>query len=75
MAPNYPTANANGSSYRVLVNPGSQQAQMRSLYPDAFPTNYQGRSLWQIGRFSTQENAQKALQELAGYGVTGAIVP
>lgn len=66
---------ARQSTFRVLVNPGNQQEQVRSRYPDAFATNYQGRSLWQIGRFSSQENAQKALNDLSGLGVQGIIVP
>jgi hypothetical protein len=69
------SAIANQSSYRVLVNPGNQQEQVRSRYPDAFATSYQGRSLWQIGRFSSPENAQKALSDLSNLGVQGIIVP
>jgi len=69
------SAIANQSSYRVLVNPGNQPDQVRSRYPDAFSTSYKGRSLWQIGRFSSQENAQKALNDLSVLGVQGIIVP
>jgi hypothetical protein len=69
------SAIANQSSYRVLVNPGNQPDQVRSRYPDAFSTAYKGRSLWQIGRFSSQENAQKALNDLSVLGVQGIIVP
>ncbi len=64
-------------SYRVMVSTktGSQQTQVRSLYPDAFPTSYNGRSLWQIGRFSSRENAQQAQQSLESRGLSAIIVP
>ena len=50
-------------SYRVMVEAKntSQEAQVRSLYPDAFPTVYNGQSLLQVGVFSSQENADKTL--------------
>jgi cell division protein FtsN len=66
---------ANQSSFRVLVNPGNQKDEVRSRYPDAFATQYQGRSLWQIGRFNSQENAEKALDDLSNLGIQGIIVP
>lgn len=63
--------------YRVMVdvNSQSQQAQVKSLFPDAFPTSYSGRSLWQVGLFSTRENAQNALQSLENRGLSAIIVP
>ncbi|MGK7933221.1 MAG: DUF3747 domain-containing protein [Microcystaceae cyanobacterium] len=63
--------------YRVLVSAmnSQQQAQVKGLYPDAFPTTYQGRSLWQIGRFSTRENAEMALRGFENRGISGLIIP
>ncbi len=65
------------SNYRVLIEARSknQQDQMKSLYPDAFPTNYNGRSLWQIGVFSTRTNADTALNSLTSMGLKGMVVP
>ncbi len=62
--------------YRVMVTArgSSQQSQVRSLYPDAFPTSYKGRSLWQIGVFSNQDNAQQALQSLENLGLEGVMI-
>jgi hypothetical protein len=63
--------------YRVLVSAtnSQQQAQVKGLYPDAFPTTYQGRSLWQIGRFSNRENAETALRGFENRGISGLIIP
>lgn len=62
--------------YRVMAaaKDGSQQTQMRSLYPDAFPSSYQGKSMWQVGVFSSRENAEKALESLEKIGLEGLIV-
>ncbi len=64
-------------SYRVMVeaNNTSQEAQVRSLYPDAFPTVYNGQSLLQVGVFSSQENADKTLRTLKDMGLSGIIAP
>ena len=52
--------------YRVMVQAynSSQQQQVRTLYPDAFKTRHRGQSVWQIGVFSSRENAITALQTL-----------
>ncbi len=65
------------TGYRVLVNASTnnQRTQVKNLYPDAFPTRYQGRSLWQIGLFSTRENAEKALADFKNQGISGLIIP
>ena len=67
----------NSQSLRVLALTATpfQQQQVRSLYPEAFNTNYRGQRALQIGRFSSQENAQQALQNLQGVGIQGMIVP
>ncbi|MGK7877031.1 MAG: DUF1565 domain-containing protein [Xenococcaceae cyanobacterium] len=62
-------------SYRVMVERNiSQEAQLLWLYPDAFPTVYKGQSMLEIGVFSSQENAEKTLQELKNLGLSGIIV-
>jgi hypothetical protein len=63
-------------SYRVMVlaDNRSQQEQLRSLYPDAFPTRYAGQSLWQIGVFSTRDNADTALQSVQSLGLQGKVI-
>ncbi|GBF79863.1 DUF3747 domain-containing protein [Aphanothece sacrum] len=63
--------------YRVIVaaNDRNQQEQLRSLYPDAFPTSYNGRAMWQVGLFSSRENAQKAYQSLENEGLRAIILP
>lgn len=65
------------AGYRVLVEARdrSQQTEVKRVYPDAFQTKYQGRSLWQIGLFSTRQNAESALQGFENQGITGLIIP
>ncbi|GFE70620.1 DUF3747 domain-containing protein [Chroococcus sp. FPU101] len=62
--------------YRVIgaASNSTQQKQLRSLYPDAFPTSYKGRSVWQIGVFSNQDKAQQALQSLMDAQIKGQII-
>jgi hypothetical protein len=64
------------SNYRVLIEAAnsSQQKQLRSLYPDSFQTVYQGRSMWQVGVFTTWDNADKALQSAKNVGLEGLIL-
>jgi O-acetylhomoserine/O-acetylserine sulfhydrylase-like pyridoxal-dependent enzyme len=63
-------------SYRVMVQADnrSQQNQLRSLYPEAFSTRYGGQSLWQIGVFSSRNNADSALQSVESLGLQGKII-
>jgi hypothetical protein len=58
----------------VAASNSSQQRQVRSLYPDAFPTSYKGRSLWQVGVFSSRDNAETALQSLQSLGLEAIII-
>lgn len=62
--------------FRVIgaASNSTQQKQLRSLYPDAFPTSYKGRSVWQIGVFSSQDKAQQALQSLTEAQIKGQII-
>ena len=64
-------------NYKVMVEAAdaSQATRVRSLYPDAFSAVYEGRSLLQIGVFSSRDNADKALQSLENQGLTGVLVP
>ena len=67
----------NSRGYRVMVaaNNSNQKARVRSLYPDAFPTSYNGRSMWQVGLFSSRNNAEKAHQSLQNAGLRAIILP
>ena len=62
--------------YRVIVEikNNSQQEKVRSIYPEAFSTVYNGRSIVQIGVFNTQENAGVALETLKNNGLTGIML-
>lgn len=63
-------------SYRVVVAVGNSQdkTRVRSLFPEAFSTSYQGRSMLQVGLFSDKSNAQKAEQSLRSIGLTPIII-
>lgn len=58
----------------VQADNRSQQEKLRSLYPDAFPIRHRGQSFWQIGVFSSRENADSALQSLQNFGFAGNVV-
>jgi len=62
--------------YRVLVETSNsgQQAQVRSLYPDAFRTVYQGKTMLQVGAFSQRGKADKASRSLADLGLISHIL-
>ena len=67
---------ARASQYKVIVEARNsyQESQVRSLYPDAFRTNYNGRSMLQVGVFSTRQNAQQVLQTLKRAGLGALII-
>ncbi len=67
---------ARSSQYKVIVEARNsyQESQVRSLYPDAFRTNYKGRSMLQVGVFSTRQNAQQVLQNLKRAGLGALII-
>ncbi len=67
----------NSRGYRVIVaaNNSSQQVRVRSLYPEAFPTSHNGRSMWQVGLFSSRNNAEKAHRTLENAGLRAIIIP
>ena len=63
-------------SYRVIVevSNSSQESQVRSLYPEAFSTVHQGKSMLQVGRFSQRQNAEDTLQNIQNLGWEGMIL-
>ncbi|MDJ0602047.1 MAG: DUF3747 domain-containing protein [Crocosphaera sp.] len=63
-------------SYRVMVAANSRrdQSRVRSLFPEAFSTSYQGRSMLQVGLFSDKDNAQKAERSLKSIGLQPIII-
>ena len=62
--------------YKVLVETNSdfQQQQVRSLYPEAFPTVYQGRTALQVGAFSNWSKAKRARRNLEDLGLNSHIL-
>ena len=68
-------SNSGRKGFKVVIEAktDSDRSKIRSLYPDAFPTSYKGRSVWQIGAFSSRDKAENALQTLAP--LRGSIVP
>ncbi|MEO0846301.1 MAG: DUF1565 domain-containing protein [Cyanobacteria bacterium J06648_1] len=57
--------------YKVLVEvlDEGEANEVRSLYPEAFPTIYQGESWLQVGAFSNWDKAKRAEQNLANLGL------
>ncbi len=62
--------------YKVLVETKNehQKRQVRSLYPEAFPTVYQGRMALQVGAFSNWGKAQRARRNLEDLGLNSHIL-
>lgn len=61
--------------YRVVVNASSERVQslVQSIVPSAFVTSIGGRSLMQVGAFSSRSNAEQAVQILNDNGLTAVI--
>ncbi|MDY7049177.1 MAG: DUF3747 domain-containing protein [Microcystis panniformis WG22] len=68
-------SNSGRQGFKVVIEAKteSDRSKVRSIYPDAFPTSYKGRSVWQIGAFSSRDKAENALQSLAP--LRGSIIP
>ncbi len=68
--------NAPAIRYRVLaeISNSSQQAKVRSLFPDAFRTVYQGKTMLQVGAFSQRSKAETASRSLANIGLKSHIL-
>ena len=62
--------------YKVLVETRNdlQQSQVRSLYPEAFATFYQGKTALQVGAFRNWGKAQQAKQNLEDLGLNSHIL-
>ena len=52
----------------------SQQAKVRSLYPDAFRTVYQSKTMLQVGAFSQRVKAETASRSLTNMGLKSHIL-
>ena len=64
------------SGYRVVAETlnRNQEKKVRSLYPDAFTTTYNGQPVWQVGVFQNRDRAVKVLENLNNQGISGLIV-
>ncbi len=62
---------ANPVKYKVLVETlsGDEENEVRSLYPEAFKTIFQGKSWLQIGAFNQWDKAKQAEQTLVNLGL------
>jgi parallel beta-helix repeat protein len=71
-----PTSNPSEIKYRVVVEAknNTQQAQIKSLYPQAFSTVYQGKSMLQVGAFSDRSKAEITSRSLADLGLNSHIL-
>ncbi|MEA5621020.1 DUF1565 domain-containing protein [Cronbergia sp. UHCC 0137] len=60
-----------GVRYRVVVSAVTDQQQqlVRSLAPDAFPTIWNGRTMMQVGVFSSPNNASEISQLFSNQGL------
>ncbi|BAP17783.1 DUF3747 domain-containing protein [cyanobacterium endosymbiont of Epithemia turgida] len=63
--------------YRVIVatNTNYQKVKVRSLYPEAFPTSHNGKSVWQVGLFNDRDNAEEVHRTLENAGLKSTIIP
>ncbi len=70
------TTTTKTTMYKVIAEASSdsQKAQVRSIYPDAFNTTYQGKSMLQVGVFGNQNTAENVLQSLERIGISGIIL-
>ncbi len=62
--------------YKVLVEAtnDSQQTTVRSLYPEAFATIYQGKSMLQVGAFNNKSKAETTSRSLQNLGLNTYIL-
>jgi parallel beta-helix repeat protein len=62
--------------YKVLVETDSdrQELQVRSLYPEAFATIDEGKSVLQVGAFSSRDKADRAKESLEDLGLDSYIL-
>lgn len=69
---NYRAANLR---YRVVVDASDEhdQSRVQAIIPAAFRTSINGRSLMQVGAFSSRDNAEQTVQMLSQNGVRAVI--
>lgn len=60
------SASRSGFLYRVVVEPrdSQQKSRIKSLVPDAFRSNYQGRSVMQVGLFNSRSKVDNIVKLL-----------
>ena len=65
-----------GEVYKVLVsvNNSTHESQLRSLYPEAFRTTFNGQSMLQVGVFSSPNKADDVSRSLENMGFRSTIV-
>ena len=58
-------------NYKVLVEAlnAAEESEVRSLYPEAFKTVYEGEYWLQVGAFSNWDKAKQAEQTLVNLGL------
>ncbi|MDJ0649580.1 MAG: DUF1565 domain-containing protein [Xenococcaceae cyanobacterium MO_188.B19] len=63
-------------NYRVLVEVGNnkQKRRIKSLYPGAFSTTHQGKSMLQIGAFRDRTRAENTSRSLTNLGLNSHIL-
>jgi len=79
--PGFPVNPATAGSvvvkYRVVVvaTDNTQQEQVRSIIPDAFPVVYRGQRVWQAGAFGDRAKADQLVASLNTQGLQAIIEP
>jgi hypothetical protein len=61
--------------YRVVVaaTDDTQQTQVRSIVPDAFPISYKGKSMMQAGAFSDRSKADQLMNTFVSQGLAASV--
>ena len=69
--PTISSSYSNPVKYKVLVEAldSHEETEVRSLYPEAFETVFEGQSLLQIGAFNNRDKAKQAERSLAKIGL------
>lgn len=74
-SPGLPTVGSVVVRYRVVVvaNTDTQQEQLRTIAPDAFPVTYRGQKAVQVGAFGDRTKADQLAAALTNQGLTAQI--
>ncbi len=69
--PTISSSSINPVKYKVLVEAldSNEENEVRSLYPEAFETVFEGQSVLQIGAFNNRDKAKQAERSLAKLGL------